>query len=132
MDIIHASEYFEDFLNFCRQTKLDLKVLQSKEMDCNDAIQDLQHNIEFEDHTYHEYAKLSKAIKKVRNERREIKKQIEVYKDAVAWMESNESVIKSMEKTLGILRKKEKEVENRSYNYRTSIIEDTLYSYTKK
>ena len=111
---------------------MDLKVLQSKEVDCNDAIQDLQHNIEFEDHTYHEYAKLSKAIKKVRNERREIKKQIEIYKDAVAWIEANDNVIRSMEKTLGILRKTEKTVENRSYTYRTSAVEDALYLSNKK
>lgn len=132
MDTVHASEYFEDFLNFCKRTKMDLKVLESKETDCNDAIQDLQHNIEFEDHTYHEYAKLSKMIKKVRNERREIKKQIEIYREAVAWINSNDSVIKSMERTLGNLRKIEKNVENRTYNYRTSIIEDTLYLPTKK
>lgn len=129
--MVPVSEKLDEFLSFIRQSKIDYKVLQSKEVDLNDAIQDIQHNLEFEDHSYHEYARLSKAIKAVRNERREVKKDIELLKGIVDWANENDKVIKDLERLLGNLRKTEKLIESRQYKYRTSIVEDTLYSNKK-
>lgn len=129
--MIPVSEKLDEFLSFLRQSKIDYKVLQSKETDLNDAIQDIQHNLEFEDHSYHEYARLSKATKSVRNERREVKKDIELLKGIVDWANENDKVIKDLERLLGNLRKTEKLIESRQYKYRTSIVEDTLYSNKK-
>ena len=47
--MIPVSEKLDEFLSFLRQSKIDYKVLQSKETDLNDAIQDIQHNLEFEE-----------------------------------------------------------------------------------
>ena len=67
------SEHVENFLNFLREAQREYNIAADDEKSANGATQDILHSIELEEHKYHEYARLSKALREVRQERRRAK-----------------------------------------------------------
>ncbi|MCD7778088.1 MAG: hypothetical protein LUH47_06260 [Clostridiales bacterium] len=120
------SEYIDNFLTFLRETKTDYNIAVSEEENANNEILDIEHSLELDPHTYHEYAKLSKAIKAVKSKRRKSKDIRLTLQPVLDWTETNQPVIKSLERLLGAVRKEEEKQENRYYNPRTEIITEVL------
>lgn len=105
---------------------MDYAVNQEIETEAEKETQDILHAIELNDSSYHEYARLSKALKAIRQKRRVAKDKCIRLEPVVTWCNSNESLIKALEKLLGSVRKAEKSTENRMYIHRTKIVQDTL------
>lgn len=123
---ISPAEELDAFLSFLRKASADYKMCNSIINDEDNATQDLLHYLELENVSYHEFAKLSKTTKAVRQERRNAKHTMELLEPIIQWINSNGPTIKKLEETLGLMRKVEKSIGNRRYNYKTSVINDTL------
>lgn len=65
--------------------------------------------------SYHEYAKLSIELLKIRQERRKAKDTVMILEPIVNYLEQNKSMIDSLSQLLGKVRKEEKRLENRFY-----------------
>lgn len=99
---------------------------QGIQTDTEAETQDILHKLELEEITYHEYAKLSKALKEVRIKRRQAKDIAEQLEPLVGWEAQNNKTIKELERVLGEMRKAEKSKQNRHYNPKTDIVCTTL------
>lgn len=84
------------------------------------------HNIELCENKYHDYARLSIALRGVRQQRRRAKDKEQELQPIVDFLSNNMKVIKALERLLGDVRKAEKSTEGRSYTPRTDIVERTL------
>ena len=124
-DISYA-EQFQQFLKFISQCQANYHMAQSIQEDTEAETQDILHKLELEEITYHEYARLSKVLKKVRIERRKAKDTIEQTGPLVTWVAQNNKVIKELERVLGEMRKAEKNMCYRHYNPKTNIVNETL------
>lgn len=120
------AEQFSQFLRFLRQCQEDFSIAESLQDDTEAETQDILHKLELEENTYHEYARLSKTLKKVRIERRKAKDTIEQLGPLVTWVAQNSKIIKELEKVLGEMRKAEKNIQYRHYNPKTDIVNEAL------
>ena len=120
------AKQFEQFLKFISQCQSDFCLAQSIQEDTEAETQDILHKLELEEITYHEYARLSKVLKKVRIERRKAKDTIEQLGPLVTWAAKNKDVIKELERILGDMRKTEKNMCYRHYNPKTDIVNEAL------
>lgn len=125
------AEQFSQFLRFLRQCQEDFSIAESLQDDTEAETQDILHKLELEENTYHEYARLSKALKKVRIERRKAKDTIEQLGPLVTWVAQNSKIIKELEKVLGEMRKAEKNIQYRHYNPKTDIVNQALKEVKK-
>ena len=108
-----VSDGIDRFLAFLRDTEREYHIAEASEQEANDMTQDLLHSLELQEHNYHEYARLSKELKKVRQQRREAKDTLSEALPILTWIESNRAVIRGLEKLLGEVRKAEKRTDNR-------------------
>lgn len=129
---ISYSEKFSQFLQFISQCQSDYYLAQSIQEDTEAETQDILHKLELEEITYHEYARLSKALKKVRIERRKAKDTIEQLNPLVSWGNQNLKTIKELERVLGEMRKAEKNMCYRHYNPKTDIVNQVLKEERKE
>ena len=112
------SKNIEVFLDFLRETVTQYNMADTAEAEANDLTQDLLHQIELQEHSYHEFAALSKELKVVREERRKAKDTKSAATPIVGWIENNRQTIKDLERLLGDVRKAERSSENRIYTPR--------------
>ena len=124
MEQKNISTDLEKFLEFLREVKEKTNIALTIESEKEAETQDILHNIELSEHGYHEYAKLSKKLRDIRQDRRKAKNIIEISSPIVDWTENNKQVIKSLEKLLGELRKIEKTIESRQYGNRTNVLDE--------
>lgn len=115
------SKGIEDFLRFLREAEEKFNIAQEEEIELNNQTQDILHFLELEKHPYHEYAKLAKKLKTVREERRKAKDYIQETGPIITWLENNRQTIKNLEQLLGTVRKAEKSTANRIYIPKSSI-----------
>lgn len=125
-----VSKNMEMFLEYLRQIENDYKYFAKEETDCNNIIQDILHNLELQDNSYHEMARLAKEIRRVRQARRKAKDFVYAAEPLVEWVEKNKPVIKEPERVLGDVRKAEKSLENRIYFPRTGNNGDDINYFT--
>lgn len=120
------SESLESFLDFIReaQEKYNIAVLSEKEAD--DETQDILHSLELSENKYHDCARLSLALVKVRQERREAKDTRQQLQPIIDWAGQNGKTIRNLEQLLGAIRRAEKNLDNRFYRPKTDIVERTL------
>lgn len=109
------SKTIETFLAFLRETEQAYRMAEADEQDANDESQDILHSLELKEHTYHEYAQMSKRLKQVRMDRRVAKDLQITTAPVVDWIHENPAVIKRLERLLGDVRKAEKSTQNRIY-----------------
>lgn len=120
------NEPIENFLNFLKKAEEDYNIAISEQEIKNNETQDILHRLELGDDGYHNIARLSKSLRKVRQERREAKDTIARTEPIVGWCNNNKKILDSIRSLLGNVRKVEKTIENRSYLNRTDIVRDTL------
>lgn len=89
--------------------------------------QDILHKLELEDVSYHDTAKLGKALMKVRENRRKAKDSVELNAPLVEWIQSHSDALKSLQKVLGETRKIEEKQRRRMYVPRTKIVEEVIH-----
>ena len=120
---MNYSKVLDDFLTFLRKIELDYNIAVKEENEINNKTQDILHQLEIDDHSYNENAKLAKGLKLVRQQRREYKDLIRDLDPLMKWYKENQRVIRDLEAVLGIMRKTEKNFESRTYIKKTDVIE---------
>ena len=73
---------------------------------------------------YKERARLATKLQAVRRQRRTAKDMTEITKIIAIWAKDNKSIIGSLQRLLGDIRKAEKKQQNRTYIPRTNVIEE--------
>jgi len=117
-----TSEPLNNFLSFIRGIESQYRMAVAEEQETDDITQDIMHSLELEEHTYHEYAQLSKELAQVRKERRMAKDTIAVLKPVLDWADKNTTVIRELEALLGAVRKSEQKLNNRLYTSKTNNV----------
>ena len=112
------SEHIESFLNFLREAQREYNIAADDEKSANGATQDILHSIELGEHKYHEYARLSKALREVRQERRRAKDIEQQIQPLQEWVTENAKALKTLEQVLGAVRKAERSMQERHYIYK--------------
>lgn len=123
---MNTSQSLSDFLEFLRQSQQDYSIAADIETTKSKETQDILHKIELDDVKYHDYAKLGKALKSIRNERREAKNIQLQLAPLVGWIKENQNVVRGLERLLGEVRKAETNVKNAHYYPRTEIVDEIL------
>lgn len=119
------SVIIEDFLKFLRNAKEDKNLAESTILKNDEETQDLLHYSEFIEKCGRKvHADLNIKIGTVRKERRIAKSVREEMEPIVKWIDSNPSVIKSLEMLLGEMRKLEDRRTVKRYYPRTKILDD--------
>lgn len=126
MDSTKYSERIADFLNFLREAQQEYNIAMAEEAEANNATQDILHTIELRDNKYHDYARLSIALRDIRQQRRRAKNRIQALQPIVDMAGENAQTIKAFERVLGEVRKAERNAESRVYTPRTDIAEWAL------
>jgi len=119
-----VSESIEDFLSFLREAEQQYKTADLDEKDANDATQDILHAVELNTYNPRKTARLVKTLHNVRRTRREAKETMEVLSPVLAWAEENKTMVKSLERLLGNVRKVERRIQERQYTPRTDILDE--------
>lgn len=117
------SEHIEAFLDFIREAVRRYNMAVSDETLADAQTQDILHQLELEENSYHEIARLGKLLKDVRVRRRIAKDDKERLSLIAEWEEYNKAEIKSIERLLGGVRKMEQKQKNRIYVQRTDVLE---------
>ncbi len=120
------SESLENFLGYLREVQQEYNIAGLTEQEANNATQDILHNLELFENKYHDCAKLSIALRTVRQERRTAKDTQQILQPIINWIGQNAKTIKSLEQLLGAVRKAEKNMDSRHYNPKTDIIDKTF------
>lgn len=123
---MNTSQSLSDFLEFLRQSQQDYNIAVDIELTKSKETQDILHKIELDDIKYHEYAKLGKALKSIRNERREAKNIQLQLAPLVGWIKENQNVVRGLERLLGEVRKAETNIKNAHYYPRTDVVNEIL------
>lgn len=123
---MNTSQSLSDFLEFLRQSQQDYSIAADIETTKSKETQDILHKIELDDIKYHEYAKLAKALKSIRNERREAKNIQLRLAPLIGWIKENQNVVRGLERLLGEVRKAETNIKNAHYYPRTEIVDEIL------
>ena len=118
-----CSESIEVFLAFLREMSEQKRIAEADEQLANDETQDILHRLELYDDSYYDTAKLAKLLREVRRKRRTAKDHGEIAGLIDDWAKENSSVIKSLERLLGAVRKSEKYISERYYGCRTDVVE---------
>ena len=123
---MNTSQSLSDFLEFLRQSQQDYSIAADIETTKSKETQDILHKIELDDVKYHDYAKLGKALKSIRNERREAKNIQLQLAPLVGWIKENQNVVRGLERLLGEVRKAETNIKNAHYYPRTDVVDEIL------
>ena len=126
------SEKISDFLNFISQSKSDYDYYLGALSMTEPKILDLLHEIELVPHNAIDMVRVYKKIREVRQERRQAKDAIKELTPIITWIEENKREIETLKRTLGDVRKIEKMEENRTYAYRTTVVEETFKKENKE
>lgn len=106
------------------KTKYDESMYDMKYQE--DRLNDILHDLELADHTYHERAALSAEIVKARRIRRKAKNEREKLEPLIKWIEENSSAIKGLERVLGDMRKQDTRHANQIYIRRTDPVGEII------
>lgn len=117
------SEHIAAFLDFLREATKRHDMAVADEALTDAQTQDILHQIELEDNSYRETARLGKLLKQVRVKRRAAKDNRDRLTRIAEWACDNSAIVKSLERLLGDVRKVEQKQKNRIYVPRTDILE---------
>lgn len=120
------STKIEDFLKFCRSCVEENCQAALVEMDMDNQMQDILHNIEINDNYPYDYIVQGISQRNIRRKRREAKDIQQITFPIAQWVKQNQATINELEKLLGSVRKAEKRTENRLYKNRTKIMDGLL------
>ena len=117
-DKIMRSKDLETFLSLLRSTEEQHNIHFDNVNKCDKEQQNLLHDFELLDLNYNQRAKKATELKKTRLERRHSKDTVEMTSIVVQFCKDNRQFVQKLERLLGDLRKKEKDLENRVYRRR--------------
>lgn len=120
------SEHIEAFLSFLRDASNQAEQATKAERETNDQTQDILHRLELYEDSYRETAQLGKLLRQVRQSRRRAKEVYERLGPVAAWCQENKSVVKSLERLLGDVRKAEERQQNRLWLPRTDVLDQVV------
>ncbi len=126
------SEYIESFLRYLRESESNLRMAQESEIQCNNETQDVLHRLELCDDNYRNTALIAKKLRQIRKDRRTAKNRVEIFTPVAEWVSENQAAIRSLEATLGQMRKIEKQQQIRVYVPRTDVFQESLVQNEKK
>lgn len=93
--------------------------IAEQELDyCDKKTQDLLHELELVNHSYHENARLCIELKDIRKRRRFAKETIDLLTPVVTWKNEQSGAINRLNKVIGEMRKVDEKRKNAVYYYR--------------
>ncbi len=110
-----TSQSVEDALNMFSQADESLRMAQNELDYCDKKTQDILHEIELCEWTYHERARAATELRKIRQRRRAAKDIIDTLTPLINWMSCQNAAIELLKKYLGEMRKAESKMEGRVY-----------------
>ncbi len=113
-----STKDIEDILALIREAPRELAAATEEVKYLDDKQQDILHELELVDHSYHEQARLAKSLRELRQQRRLFKDTIERLIPFVNWIEDNKRAIDGLKRVLGDMRKIDNRQDNRVYYYR--------------
>lgn len=118
------SDKIADFLSYMEEQCQMYDIARDMLKECDEATQDILHKMEIDPVKYKERARLATKLQSVRRQRRTAKDMTETTKIISIWVKDNKSIIGSLQRLLGDIRKAEKKQQNRTYIPRTNVIEE--------
>jgi len=116
--LIKYSEHLSQFLKFLENAKKDYSWYEDELTKQEALTQDYLHQLELEHLNYSERAKIATKLAACRKARREAKDIITILGPIVNYSSVYEKSLNQLKETLGKVRKEEKTIENRSYNFK--------------
>lgn len=113
-----STKDIEDILALIREAPRELATATEEAKYLDDKQQDILHELELVEHSYHEQARLAKSLRELRQRRRIFKDTIERLIPFVNWLEDNKRAIDGLKRVLGDMRKIDNRQDNRVYYYR--------------
>lgn len=118
------SDKIADFLSYIEEQCQMYDIARDMLKECDEATQDILHKMEIDPVKYKERARLATKLQSIRRQRRTAKDITETTKIISIWVKDNKSIIGSLQRLLGDIRKAEKKQQNRTYIPRTNVIEE--------
>ena len=118
MNAATTSSGLDAFLKYLHEVEQDYHIAEAEEQEASSITQDILHDIELRDHTYHENANLTKELKASRVARRKAKDKMDAAGPILSWVENHRATVKELEQLLGVVRKAERNAEGRIYTPR--------------
>ena len=118
------SDKIADFLSYKEEQCQMYDIARDMLKECDEATQDILHKMEIDPVKYKERARLATKLQSIRRQRRTAKDITETTKIISIWVKDNKSIIGSLQRLLGDVRKAEKKQQNRTYIPRTNVIEE--------
>lgn len=118
------SDKIADFLSYMEEQCQMYDIARDMLKECDEATQDILHKMEIDPVKYKERARLATKLQSIRRQRRTAKDITETTKIISIWVKDNKSIIGSLQRLLGDIRKAEKKQQNRTYIPRTNVIEE--------
>ena len=116
--MIKYSEHLSQFLNFLESAKKDYSWYEDELSKQEALTQDYLHQLELEHLNYSERAKIATKLAACRKARREAKDIITILNPIINYSSVYEKSLNQLKETLGKVRKEEKAIETRSYNFK--------------
>lgn len=116
--MIKYSEHLSQFLNFLESAKKDYSWYEDELTKQEALTQDYLHQLELEHLNYSERAKIATKLAACRKARREAKDIITILNPIINYSSVYEKSLNQLKETLGKVRKEEKAIETRSYNFK--------------
>lgn len=131
---MRTSEQIAAFLDMLREARMDHNIAVQQESDADKETQDIMHWSGFEGGQASKDVKAAvlDAQSLVRQHRRRAKNTAEILKTVASWVDSNEQIVRSLERLLVEVCKAEKNTESRNYMEKTDIIARTLSTLDRR
>lgn len=118
------SEIISDFLDLLRESVVEYDYNYEEVHRRELLATDLDHKLELQELSYHEYANIAKQIKQCQKERRIYKDEAEELEPLATWMKNNQGTMSNITKLLGEVRKIETKHAERGYMPRVMTMEE--------
>ena len=106
-------------LSMFTKAQQDLDAANNELKFCDDKTQDIMHELELVDHTYHERGRLTTELVTIRKRRRIAKDTIETLLPLTTWILNNTKPVNALKGVLGEMRKIDDKHADRMYYKRT-------------
>ena len=109
------SEIISDFFNLLETSTAKYEFNYEEVHHMELLATDLDHKLELQELSYHEFARVAKQLKSCQQERRVYKDEAEELEPLKNWVQNNQSAFNSIKKLLGEVRKVEEKHAERGY-----------------
>ena len=128
-------EFIESIEGIRNTLELNCEMLKNAEAEldyCDRKSQDILHEMELVEHSYHEIAKLGVELIEIRQRRRAAKDVIELLTPVVEWKNEQKVGLQRLNDVIGKMRKIKEKQTHRLYYYRADNIGEIIGEDVKK